>query len=111
MNDNFSCIKLTQGKACIVDPDRLEALKKFTWRAVQAKRSWYAKADIQTKNGKVTICMHRFIAQTHFGDVCHHINGNSLDNRKSNLINMSKKEHDLHHKNNKILIKYAPAAG
>ena len=100
---------MTQGKVCIVDALYKPILLKFNWRAVQAKRSWYAKADIVSHGKTITISMHRFIARTPRGMVCHHKNGNSLDNRKSNLENMTKKAHDLHHKNNKCLIKYQMA--
>jgi len=95
-------IELTQDKFAIVDADRLETLKKFSWRAVQAKCNWYAKADSKDKKNPWTISMHRFIARTPSGMICHHKNGNSLDNRKCNLENMSKIQHTLYHANNKI---------
>jgi len=52
--------------------------------------------------------MHRFIARTPFGDVCHHINGDSLDNRFENLKNMGKQDHTMLERNNRIRIKRAP---
>lgn len=100
-------IPLTQGKFAIVDSDYVHVLRKFAWRAVQHKRSWYAKATIVRTGAQIDISMHRFIAQTKFPDVCHHDNRNSLDNRKSNLINMTKAAHDLLHANNGLLIQYA----
>lgn len=100
-------IPLTRGKFAIVDSDYVHVLRQFQWRAVQHKRSWYAKATI-TRNGiQIDISMHRFVARTKFPDVCHHDNENSLDNRRKNLINMSKDAHDMLHANNKILIQYA----
>jgi len=50
--------------------------------------------------------MHRFVAQTPFGMVCHHKNGNPLDNRQANLANQSKLEHKLYHRNNNLLRKF-----
>ncbi|MBA7611854.1 hypothetical protein ES703_19085 [subsurface metagenome] len=104
----YALIPLTRGKVAIVSAHREAALLKFSWRAVQHKRSWYAKTTI-TKNGKkIDISMHRFIARTPFDDICHHINRNSLDNRDENLQNMSKTDHDKDYQNNGILIKYGP---
>ena len=105
---DFRLIKLTNGKTAIVDAHRYDALMKFSWRAVQARSSWYAKTTI-VKNGKpITICMHRFIARTPFGQVTHHINHNSLDNREANLQNMTKEDHTDRHRLERIQVKFKP---
>lgn len=106
--ESIAIIELTQGKFAIVDPWHYAALKKFAWRAVRHKRSWYAKTTIFRDGRQIDISMHRFIARTPFGLVCHHKNGNSLDNRKKNLLNMSKKNHNQLHANDKILVQYEP---
>lgn len=107
-NDSHGIIQLTQDKFAIVDSDYVHVLRKFAWRAVQHKRSWYAKCTITHYKKQVDISMHRFVARTTFGEVCHHINGNSLDNRRENLVNMTKDGHNLLHANNKILVKFEP---
>lgn len=105
MNEpSFAIIRLTQGRVAIVDPDRYAALNKFTWRAVKAKHNWYAKTTIYVHGSPVTISMHRFIARTPRGWVCHHIDGNSLNNQRDNLINMTKQEHTAISRNDKILV-------
>jgi len=104
----YALIPLTRNRVAIVSASRESALLKFSWRAVQHKRSWYAKTTIVKNGRQIDISMHRFIARTAFGLVCHHDNRNSLDNRDENLINMSKKQHDLLHTLNNILIKYEP---
>ena len=104
----YALIELTQDKHAIISKSRLPGLSKFSWRAVQHHRSWYAKTTI-TKNGKqIDISMHRFIARTKFPNVCHHKNRNSLDNRDENLENMTKQAHDLLHTLDSILIKFEP---
>lgn len=105
---NFAVIKLTQGKVAIVDKDREPGIRKFSWRAVQHKRSWYAKTTIIKHGKQIDISMHRFIAHTPFGQVPHHKNLNSLDNREQNLENMSKPDHDALHRRDKILVKFEP---
>lgn len=99
-------IPLTKGKFAIVDSDYVHVLRNFAWRAVQHKRSFYAKSTIVRDDNPIDISMHRFVARTKFPEVCHHINGDSLDNRRKNLVNMSTDGHNLLHANNKILIQY-----
>lgn len=106
LNANFAIIPLTQGKFAIVDSWRYKALSHFHWRAVKHKRSWYAKTTIYKNGKRIDISMHRFIARTRFGDVCHHINHYSLDNREANLKNQTKRNHDTYSRNNSILIQY-----
>jgi len=104
---NSARIQIGPGKWCIIDACKIGALLKFKWRAVQHRRSWYARATIVRDGVKVSLSMHRFVARTPFGMACHHRNGNTLDNRKSNLVNMSKKLHNQYHADNKILVKFA----
>lgn len=104
----YTLIPLTQGKIAIVSAYRLPALLKFSWRAVQHGRLWYAKTTIVKNGRQIDISMHRFIARTPWGQVCHHDNRNSLDNRDENLKNMTKKAHDLLHTLDSILIKFEP---
>jgi len=104
----FRFLTLPPNKIAIVDEDRFEALSKFAWRAVKKRFNWYAQATIQTKGGPVEISMHRFIARTPLGMVCHHINRNSLDNRRSNLLNMTKFDHRRLHADNNLRKKIDP---
>jgi len=103
----FGIIPLTRGKVAIVDSAYHRTLCQFHWRAVKAKYNWYAKADIVRDGKIITISMHRFVARTKFPDVCHHKNRQSLDNRLSNLENMSKEQHSLIHANNGLIVKFA----
>lgn len=101
----FGIIELTQGKFAIVDNDMVSTLKRYHWRAVKHKSSFYAKTTIRRANSQYDLGMHRFVAQTPRGQVPHHKNFNSLDNRRANLQNMSKSSHTLYHASNRILIK------
>lgn len=99
-------IQIAPEMFAIVDDCKYDALVKFKWRAVQHRRGYYARASFLRDGRKISISMHRFIAQTPFGMVCHHLNLNSLDNRRSNLLNCSKRYHDKFHADNNILIQY-----
>lgn len=76
-------IKLTQGKYAIVDDEDFERLNYYNWSLGKTgnTKKEYAKISIKRK----TIKMHRLIMNTPQGMDTDHINGNGLDNRKSNL--------------------------
>lgn len=82
-------IPLTQGKAAMVDAEDLEWLAKLKWHAHKGGRTWYARCTIKTVGMQRTQLMHRAILEHHGYDliagVVDHINGDGLDNRKSNL--------------------------
>lgn len=103
---NPRTIELTNGIFAIIDEEDYERLSKYSWRAVKVHRSYYAKTTIESKHGRYTISMHRLVAKTPRGKVCHHINFNSLDNRKDNLLNMDKTAHTQLHRENKIIVKF-----
>lgn len=104
-------IVLTNNKLAIVDDDRYDALMKFKWRAVQRHGGYYAKTTVYKNGKRIDIAMHRFVARTPFGMVTHHDNRNTLDNRRRNLVNMTKKNHNAFHANDNILIKFRQKTG
>jgi len=83
-------IPLTKGRFAIVDEDDYEWLMQWKW-CYRFNGNDYAIRGIRTpesKKGNVTrttIQMHRAILKTPNGMHTDHINGNGLDNRKSNL--------------------------
>jgi len=95
-------LKLTKGKFAIVDADLYDELSRHYWRAVKSHNCWYAKRRY-TINGKLhDVFLHRIIANTHKNHVCHHRNGDSLDNRRKNLRNMTPAAHEQHHAETRI---------
>lgn len=77
-------IALTKGKVTIVDDEDYEFLSSFKWHFSRG----YAWRNITIARGKgTTISMHRVIMGLEMGDErqADHINGNKLDNRRSNL--------------------------
>jgi hypothetical protein len=81
-------IELSQGKVAIVDDedyDKLIAMGK--WYAKRDGQRWYATRN--TENSKIvtrkTVRMHRIILDVTNGMEVDHINGNGLDNRKTNI--------------------------
>lgn len=80
-------IPLTKGKVTLVDDEDFEELKGYNWR-VQGTNYLYAYANVPTSSGKRVLGMHRVIlglADAPRQAYVDHINGDTLDNRRSNL--------------------------
>ncbi len=74
-------IPLTQGLVAIVDDADYEYLSQFKWCARKAGNTYYA---VRQEN-KRFICMHIQIIGRRPGLEIDHIDGNGLNNRRSNL--------------------------
>ena len=78
-------IKLTKGKFALVDDEDFEHLNQLKWCVLISGNNVYARRHHKTGNKRITILMHREVLATPKGFYTDHINGNGLDNRKSNL--------------------------
>lgn len=83
-------IKLTQGKVAILDRRDYLRFRQYPWIAVNLHGHWYAA--LTTKSNR-KLYMHRVIMGVMNPDIeIDHINGNTLDNRRSNLRIASKSQ-------------------
>lgn len=78
-------IKLSKGKAAVVDDCDFEWLSKGTWHI---NSNGYAQGRLCGVRGY----MHRFILGLEPGEECDHINRSKLDNRRNNLRRCSRRE-------------------
>ena len=79
-------IRLTQRMVALVDDADFEQLSKHKWCAVRARGRWYAVRSIPMEKGKqTTIRMHRFIMNAPRDQQVDHLDGNGLNNQRSNL--------------------------
>ena len=80
-------IKLTNGKHALVDDEDFDLLNKFNWCATKITNTYYANRAIVVNGEQYQLRMHRVILGFKKGDgkQSDHINGNGLDNRRSNL--------------------------
>jgi len=74
-------IPLTQGKYAIVDAEDYERVSRYKWCLSRTRGQLYA----QRRTGGKTVRMHQFIMNPPKGMVVDHIDGNGLNNRRSNL--------------------------
>lgn len=81
-------IKLTKGKFAIIDDEDFLWLDQYRWHADAGgnRKIFYARANGINESGKrCKIHMHRLIMNCPRGMFVDHLNGNGLDNRRSNL--------------------------
>lgn len=84
-------IPLTQDKFTIVDDEDFDSLSKHKWYAAKRGYGFYA----QRQSKLITnIQIHRVVLGAKKGEEVDHMNGDTLDNRKSNLrlVNRSQNE-------------------
>jgi hypothetical protein len=80
-------ILLGRGMIALVDDDDYESIADYRWFAVWGGSDgvWYARRLSRHQGKAKTVRMHRVIMNAPVGTQVDHINGNGLDNRKSNL--------------------------
>jgi hypothetical protein len=88
-------IELTKGYVTLIDDDVYEELNKYKWHYHEG---YALRMERVSKNRRRYIRMHRVIMNTPDGMEPDHINGNSLDNRKSNLRNCTHAENSCNSK-------------
>jgi hypothetical protein len=99
--DYMKKIPLTRGKYALVDDDDFEWLSQWKWRCTfhgYAYRSPRVKGD---RLKRLSIFMHREINKTPAGKQTDHIDGNRLNNIKSNLRSCSSAENGRNRKVNR----------
>lgn len=98
-------IKLTQNQYAIVDNEDFEYLNQFKWYARNETNKYYAARHGNIGINKYKkIRMHREIINASETEYVDHINGNTLDNRKSNLRTCTSSQNSMNRgksKNNK----------
>lgn len=75
-------IQLNKGKVALVDDGDFSWLSKYTW---YFSDTGYAKTSLWEDGKALQIRMHRLIMGAKRRQMCDHINGDKLDNRRENL--------------------------
>lgn len=84
---------LNKGYFALVDKEDYEWLSAWSWKVKQSAQCIYA-VHSHIQNGKEHLFrMHRLVANTPADQQTHHINHDTLDNRKCNLKNVTPEEH------------------
>lgn len=89
--DDPTCkrIPLTQGQAQLVSAEDFDSLSQNPWCASwnPHNQSFYAVRTVRRDGKRTTLYAHREVLGLEHGDPrhVHHVNGNTLDNRRENL--------------------------
>lgn len=76
-------IRLNKGRFALIDADDFEWLNKLKWHVTD--RGYAVRSESLGGGKSRSVSMHRMILDTPKGMVSDHINGDRLDNRRSNL--------------------------
>lgn len=90
-------IPLNNGLFAIIDATDFFELSKFHWTTRKSHSNIYAIRKVHKANIYRTIFMHRQLMQVNSNIQVHHLNHNTLDNRRSNLEPMNAKSHRWRH--------------
>jgi hypothetical protein len=83
---DLALIELTKGHTAVIDADDVNAIRDYKWRSSKGKGTNYACSGLRLDDGRVkTLFLHRLLMKPSKGFVVDHINGDGLDNRRSNL--------------------------
>ncbi len=96
-------ILLTKGHSCVVDAEDYAALVTHCWHVNDKGGGRIYAARSVKKPKRQSIYMHRLVMGAKPGQYIDHINGNTLDNRKSNLRFCTNIENARNQKGNKRL--------
>lgn len=87
-------IPLTRGKYAVVDEVDYAILNMHKWYCFPGKKTFYA-TRVRGGGDNTLARMHRVILDAKEGQIVDHINGNGLDNRRSNLRFVTSRENAL----------------
>lgn len=86
---DFAIIKIKNNKLgdleCLIDIEDIEKVKNYFWNIRQDKRHPKCTLYVESRKIKKRVHLHRLIMDCPDNMVVDHINGNGLDNRKTNL--------------------------
>lgn len=89
--DNAIKIHLDKGGVCIIDSEDLELISGYSWHT---NAYGYAVAGLWNPDKKRNdiIFMHRIISRAKKGSIIDHVDGNQLNNQRSNLREATRKQ-------------------
>ena len=83
-------------KVVLIDAADDEQVSQYRWFLKHASNGrYYAARTVRLGKKFVTIWLHRFIMQPADGQDVHHLNGNKLDCRRSNLESIKHNAHGI----------------
>ena len=79
----------------LVDDEDFEELNQYRWSVAKRRAVFYAQRNLRLDNKRVTVFMHTQIIKAHQGLEIDHIDGNGLNNQRSNLRTCTSEENKM----------------
>jgi hypothetical protein len=95
---NYAVVTLAKGQKTFIDVCDLDLVKSWNWFATNGRATIYAARSDYTSGKKKWVMMHRVILDCPENMFVDHINGDGLDNRKSNLRIVTHAENSFNRK-------------
>lgn len=90
---DFCYITIRGGRKVLIDKADYAFLSRFKWFPLKSASSTYVVARHIRKQITHTIRLHRLLLNAPSWIKIHHINHNTFDNRRSNLQQLTEREH------------------
>ena len=97
LDGDYVLVPLSKGLVAIIDKDDAERICKYKWHAHLSHGRYYAMRTVHSKGSTYQVRMHRQIMHTPQGNINHHVNRCTLDNRRKNIPCMTDEEHKAIH--------------
>lgn len=105
-------IELSQGMVTMVDDEDFEWLNQWKWYVHKSHNTYYAHRNENTADGKRrTVIMHRMLVDLPSGYVPDHIDGNGLNNQRSNLRAVTVRQNNQNNPNRQKGVKTSKYPG
>lgn len=88
-------IKMSKGKVMLIDDSDYGLMSRFAWSWFKSRNTYYASTDI---GGRCRILAHRLILGAKQGQLTDHIDGDGLNNQRSNIRLCSRSQNCQHTK-------------
>lgn len=76
-----------------IDYDDFSSFHKYHWKARKSHSCWYASRKETVQGKSRTVFLHRELLNAKPDEVVHHLNRNTLDNRRANLQLLTPHDH------------------
>jgi len=93
IRERASEIVVRGGLISLVDPRNFHWLNSFSWFPLKSASTVYVCTRKIVKGRTLTVRMHRLILNAPDWMKVHHINHNSFDNRRENLMLLTERQH------------------
>ncbi len=103
---NMKTIPLSQGKFALVDDADFDFLNQWKWSATKNHKAFYAHRNDRLPHKRVQVKMHRVIMCAPPGQIIDHIDGDGLNNQRSNLRFCTKAENNRNQSPTGLTSKY-----